>query len=95
MNMGIFLCKMCGRTLKSEVIPNYCYADRMDGESMGIEGINDEQALNMGIPQDFLDSDEMFEFPGDVKFDPFTGEVKESIGRKLSDFQDEVMARVS
>ena len=91
----VYICKMCGRSVKSDEHPNFCYADRMDRESAGLEGISDEQALKMGISQDFLDSDEMFEFPGDVKFDPFTGGVKESIGRKLSDFQDEVMARIS
>lgn len=84
--MNIYICKMCGRALKSEKEPTYCYADRMDS----IEGISDEDAQKMGI-SDIED----FEFPGDVKFSPFTGEkLEEPTGHKLSDFQDNIMRKV-
>jgi len=94
--MEIFLCKMCGRTLKSETRPNFCYADRMDGESNGIEGIDFERAQQMGIDETFLQSDEMFEFPGDIRFDPFTGKVIPAVkdGKTLNEFQQNIMKRV-
>jgi len=93
--MEIFLCKMCGRTLKSEKRPNFCYADRMDGESNGIEGIDFERARQMGIDETFLQSDEMFEFPGDIRFDPFTGkECFVTGGRTLDEFQYKIMMKL-
>lgn len=91
--MSIFICKMCGRSLKSGEHPNYCYADRMDKESSGLEEIPLENALKMGISQEFLDSDERFEFPGDVKFDPFTGQSMKVGGDTLSQYQDAIMVK--
>ena len=87
---------MCGRSLKSDEQPNYCYADRMDGESNGIEGIDFERARQMGIDEAFLQSDEMFEFPGDIWFDPFTGDSMSAVknGRTLDESQQKIMEMI-
>lgn len=81
----IYICKMCGRAFKAEKDPKYCYADRMDS----LEGISDEDAQKMGI----LDI-KAYEFPGDIKYNPFTGKINSDNGYTLSDFQDEIMKRV-
>lgn len=71
--MTIYVCKSCGRAMKANEKPNYCYADRMDA----IENISDEDAVKMRLFSDtqvFVSKDIVFEFPFDVRFDPFTGE---------------------
>ena len=89
-----WVCKMCGRSLKSERKPNFCYFDRIDH----IENISDEDAEKMGLFTSFS-SKEAFEFPGDLHYDPFTGEsVKPGhfhIAQfTLSNFQDQIMKKV-
>lgn len=102
--MTIFVCKMCGRSLRQDEKPNWCYFDRCDS----IENISDEDAVKMGLS---IPEGERFEFPGDVRWDPDTGETaridlipkyKESgwpdslapIGKTLHQFQNAIMARV-
>lgn len=105
-----YVCKMCGRSLKSEVKPQWCYFDRCSN----LENISDEDAAKMGLD---IPEGETFEFPGDVRWDPVTGEpmavisfeeirslsLEEAIdyngqklfsGKTLRDFQDAVMVEV-
>ena len=88
-----FVCKSCGRAMKTETKPNFCYADR----SSNMENISDEDAVKMEL---FLFSEGkeidgiIYEFPGDIKYHPFTGGKLSSEGKTLSDFQDEIMRRV-
>lgn len=103
--MKIYVCKMCGRAIKAEKQPPYCYADRMDS----IEEIGSEDAKKMGLFSTSLGisikpegSEEHFvvEFVNDVRFCPFSGRALSRLGLgtveggSLSDFQDRVMQRV-
>jgi len=79
----IWFCKQCGRAQRAENKPNWCYFDRSDS----IENVGDDDAKKMGL----LDFDR-FEFPGDVVWDPVTGEKLPHIdGGTLLDFQRKVM----
>ena len=85
--MTFFVCKMCGRSLRAEESPNFCYFDRSDL----IENISDEDAVKMGLfsyltkeKKISQPSDEawhvlnqhatIYEFGRDVKYNPYTGE---------------------
>jgi hypothetical protein len=65
-----------------------------------MEEINEEDSKKMGLflglVVTFLPGSYICEFPGDVIYDPFTGEgLGRTIGRrKLDDFQAEVMEMV-
>ena len=98
-----WVCKMCGRSMKSEEKPNFCYFDRMDA----IENISDEDAEKMGLKiregYYYFGSKIPFEveFPGDIRFSPFTGEPPEAVIYEnkpdtftLSVFQDQMMEEV-
>ncbi len=101
-----YVCKMCGRSMRSEEKPNWCYFDRSDS----IEGISDEDAVKMGLD---IPDGETFEFPGDVRWDPDSGEGRIEprfidlrvglrqlphggivSGKTLAQFQDKIMAEV-
>lgn len=95
--MTIFVCKSCGRALKAETKPNFCYADRTNY----IENISDEDAVKMGLFSDFKDEfgyfdrefgKIVFEFPGDIHYDPYSG-TSMSL-QKLGEFQDKIMKTV-
>ncbi len=98
-----FICKNCGRSLKAEIKPNYCYFDRCSS----IENISDEDAVKMGlfsqskgftaIFSDVPDQRVTFEFPGDYKYHPYTGEKVPGIlvGDKLTEFQENIMQKVT
>lgn len=83
----IYVCKMCGRAQRAEEKPNHCYFDRMDA----IENIGDEDAVKMGLS---IPEGETFEFPGDVRWDPVTGQPMVAGGRTLKQFQDAIMVEV-
>ena len=88
----IYVCKMCGRAVKTPEHPNFCYADRADAASALLENISNEQAFMMGLDPKFVNlPDEMFEFPGDVRFDPMTGASLRLEGVTLSEYQDGVL----
>ena len=95
MSATIYICKMCFRGLKNEDPPQFCYFDRMDSESQGLENISKEQAFLMGMKPEFVNSPLclLFEFPGDVRYDPMTGSAVNGEGYTLTDLQDEVMAK--
>jgi hypothetical protein len=83
-----WVCKMCGRAVRQEDKPNYCYFDRMNS----IENISDEDAVKMGLD---IPEGGCFEFPGDVRWDPDTGKPMTAGGEgTLRQFQNAVMARV-
>jgi hypothetical protein len=94
--MTIFVCKTCGRAIKSEEKPVYCYADRVDT----IENIGDADAVRMGLfsgDGDFTQESLHFEFPRDVRYHPFTGKPMSisPFGKlSLSEFQDRIMTIV-
>ena len=84
----IFFCKMCGRTMRADEKPNFCSFDRVDH----IENVSDEDAVKMGVN---IPEGETYEFPGDVRWEPFTGNVVAPVdGYTLQQFQREVMERV-
>jgi hypothetical protein len=84
----IFVCKMCGRSLRQDEKPNWCYFDRCDS----IENISDEDAVKMGLS---IPEGERFEFPGDVRWDPDSGRPMDAgPGDTLREFQRAVMAEV-
>jgi hypothetical protein len=83
---------MCGRGFLSKKPPNYCYFDRMNF----MENLSDKDALEMNIK---IDKDEgkefIFEFPADVRFDPFNGGSLNPIeGGSLRQYQLEIFNRV-
>lgn len=85
--MTFHVCKMCGRGIRCEEPPKYCYFDRMDM----MENISDEDAVKMGLNIDPSSA----EFPGDVRFNPFTGQpVEMSFGVQLEDWQHGVMHKL-
>jgi hypothetical protein len=70
--MTIYICKTCGRAMRANVKPTYCYADRMDH----LENISDEDSLRMFLFSncDSLMIDDIeIEFPGDYRFNPMSG----------------------
>ena len=95
MGAKIYICKMCGRAMRCEVEPTYCYFDRMDNsQAMGLENVTDENATLMEITPQFINSpDEIFEFPGDVRYDPMAGTPIKGEGFTLTEFQDRVLER--
>lgn len=95
----VYICKGCGRGIRTNVPPNYCYFDRLDH----LENICDEDAVRMGIFS-FGKSASMegaqIEFPGDFKFSPFTGKEEKYVHHvlkgftTLSELQDELFKQV-
>ena len=85
--MTYWVCKQCGRSMKAEAKPNHCYFDRMDA----IENISDEDAVKMGLN---IPEGKTFEFPGDLRWDPFLGKPMVSNGKTLRQFQNAVMVEV-
>jgi len=86
----IYFCKMCGRTGRFDEKPNFCYFDRVDH----LENVSDEDAVKMGVN---IPDDSPYEFPGDVRWQPFTGKPITNVpkdGYTLQKFQREVMERV-
>lgn len=96
--MIVYVCKVCGRAIKSPVKPNFCYADR----TSSLENISDEDSIKMqlfrgsgselvGFGSDIVD----VEFPGDIQYNPINGDKIFGIsGHTLSQYQDEIMKRV-
>jgi len=85
--MRVFICKVCGRSFRNSEIPKFCYFCG----TKSLEEISESESIRIGV--NFGNSD--YEFPGDVRFDPFTGRrSKLKAGRKLEDFQTEVMRGV-
>ena len=97
----VYVCKMCGRSMRANEKPMCCYFDHMDA----IENISDEDAVKMGLD---IPEGETFEFPGDVRWDPVSGDPAHVMikkvgsgwpefiveGRTLKQFQRAVMAEV-
>jgi hypothetical protein len=77
-------------------MPAYCYADRMDT----MEEVSEDDFRKMGLFKGLMvvlgTQDHVYEFPGDVQYNPFTGEEEEarSRGYTLDDFQAKVMEMV-
>ena len=100
--MTHWICKTCGRAIKAEEKPVYCYFDR----TTSIENLSNEDAVKMGLFElskgftaIFSDGPNwavIFEFPGDYKYHPFTGEQAPAVlsRGKLTDFQDQIMRKV-
>lgn len=93
--MRFWVCKTCGRALRADCRPNYCYADRMDH----IEEINAEDAVRMelfGLVGFQRRGAFVFEFPGDIKFHPVTGDHMPSYlsELRLLDYQKVKMQRM-
>jgi hypothetical protein len=93
--MIIFCCKMCGRAVKAEKKPNFCYYDRMDQ----IENISDDDAVKMGLFSTtegikvVLDRKGLIiEFIKDLQYSPITGEHLKDI--EFSLFSDIVIGSV-
>jgi hypothetical protein len=95
-----WVCKTCGRGLKAEKKPNFCYYDRMSY----IENISDEDSVKMGLkfpeePIGLEDDKEVFfpEFFGDVKYLPYSGRRLAFIafGETLHGFQKRIMEKVN
>jgi len=92
MSLTIFICKSCGRAIKSETKPNYCYADG----TTSIENISDEDAkkmelfsMNLGVQlENFI-----VEFINDYRYHPFTGAQWQ--GAKLHQLQEQIMEKVN
>ncbi len=95
--LTVFVCKTCGRGIKAEEKPNWCYGCRSDQ----IENISDEDAAKMGLFSSPGEEINLYgkvaylEFPGDFNYNPVEGH---KIGRKeaatelkLSDFQSGIM----
>ena len=91
-----FVCKTCGRGLASSHQPAYCYADRMDTMEEVSENDFRDMGLFKGIVVALVKDDHVYEFPGDVQYNPFTGEEEKarSRGYTLDDFQAHVMEMV-
>lgn len=95
----IYVCKTCGRALRSQTPPKYCYFDRIDH----LENISDEDSLKMGLfssGKGIFIEDAQIEFPGDFTYSPFTGEKQDEMSfflrgaGTLSEFQDGLYAKV-
>ena len=101
-----WVCKQCGRSMRSEEKPNHCYFCRIDH----LENVSDEDAVKMGVTegtQIHLHPDQkpcQVEFEGDVEWDPWTGEKVMIIGSNVAEgnvhkhtlrqFQRDIMERV-
>ena len=86
--MTYYVCKTCGRGVRQDVKPMFCYADRMDS----MENLSDEDAVKMGV---IIPEGERFEFPGDVMWDPDKGSVLAAItGATLHGFQRGLVSRM-
>jgi len=86
----IYCCKQCGRSGRFDEKPNWCYFDRCDS----IENVSDEDAVKMGLD---IPDDSMYEFVGDVRWHPMTGErIANAMrhGKTLREFQENVMKGV-
>lgn len=84
-----WVCKICGRAMKAEKAPVFCYYDGLDQ----IENIGDEDAEQKMklLPVAAY----AYEFPGDVRYDPYSGREFSSVGGfTLSEYQDQVMEEV-
>ncbi len=96
--MTVYVCKTCGRAIKAEQKPNYCYHDR----TPSIENISDEDSVRMQLfsqrgSELFQLGDHLvvIEFPGDVRFNPLNGEqILDAFGFTLTEYQESVMRRV-
>jgi hypothetical protein len=101
--MITYVCKTCGRALKSDVKPEFCYGCA----AKYIENISDEDSKKMGLfayskgeeTIIYLDgttfANVVFEFPGDVDFNPFNGDHFLYFPREecvyLKDFQNHII----
>jgi len=86
--MTIYFCKQCGRTGRFNEKPNHCYFCHIDH----IENVSDEDAVRMGVN---IPDGSPYEFPGDVRFHPMSGEpVSPFDGYTLRQFQRDMMERV-
>lgn len=101
-----WVCKTCGRSLKAEEKPNYCYYDR----TTAIENISDEDAVKMGLfslsngdPCIFDSKLFTIEFIKDVRYAPISGKplMREhglfsdiKSGYSLDDYQNKIMSGV-
>jgi len=83
-----WVCKTCGRSMKAEDRPDFCYFDRMDH----IDSVNDEDAVKMGLD---IPDGETYEFPGDVRYEPSGVPIGQCDGPTLSQFQDAIMMEVA
>jgi len=93
-NLIIYVCKTCGRALKSDNKPEFCYYDRC----ATIENISDEDAIKMTlftIYEGVNINNVIYEFPGDIRFNPFTGEDEtQHFGGKLTQLQDYILDKI-
>jgi len=86
--MAVYICQFCGRAIQTEREPRFCY---FDGSPMKIgspvEPLTPEDTAAMQIS--FTHGSDMYEFPGDVRMDPFTWELlpERGTGRTLHDHQ--------
>ena len=100
--MITYCCKTCGRAIKAEEKPTFCYFDR----TINYENISDEDAIKMGLFSTtkgtyLIDHEKnqsfTIEFDKDLIYNPFTGEkAKEVINpeHSLRDFQKHIMRKV-
>ncbi len=86
----IWVCKICGRSIAVEegTRPNFCYYDRIN-QVERIGNKNNVKKMGLDIPEG-----ETFEFPGDVRWDPFSGKPMVASGKKLKQLQSAVMVGV-
>ena len=100
-----WVCKTCGRAVRSFEKPSFCYYDR----TMAIENISDVDSVKMGLFSEakgveiaLPTQDMLFEFIGDVRYNPLTGEELNlhfpttlSTGiTSLKEFQNKIMEKV-
>ena len=65
--MDVYICKICGRTIRTDKEPKYCYADGISN----YEKITEHEVEMIGA---YFETESEYEFPGDVKYDPYTRE---------------------
>ena len=97
-----YVCKVCGRAIKSEIPPLCCYFDKCHS----LENISDEDAIKMGlfsstpgVEIDVGDQHVIFEFFYDARYDPFIGSRLYVVppapnGQSLAEFQNQIMQGV-
>ncbi len=89
-----YICKICGRAMKLEGNPKYCYYDRADS----IENISDEDSkkFQIQIKEDYELDSIQFEFPGDLRWHPINGKAIKPIigGDTLTKYQEKLMRNV-
>jgi len=94
----VYVCKSCGRAIRTETKPKCCYFDRNES----IENIGDDDSKRMGLfssdKNELISGSISFpcdvEFPGDIRYDPFTGEkieLQNESNYTMHDFQNNVM----